>query len=487
MKRIALISSSSSELVRVLADRGAEVATGGSAQSAISVITPALRDGTVDAVLLTRPDEHEAGMVNAWARSLASFLPATRFIGVGDWCAAGAQLEPGCTLERLLDELGLVAVDGDGDVIVAADGGLDRSRVEPVPDEPEQAPPLRPRTSDQERFEQSPGAGDTGWRPWGSDPGPDTAENAAWGAGGREPGSGAGEGARPAPAPASGSADEARGPASFAPWGRPRDAAPAEATDVSDWSRVVFLVSGRGGVGRSSLAINIAERAAGSLKRDVILIDANIGQGGLATNLRVVRAGAAAALPTIADLGAGANVQQVVCGAGEVRASGGAAISFASVLAPDPDQATPAACSPQRYRRVIDQLAPVSDLLVVDTCVSWQADPTRIASDLVAPGLRAGASVLVVSDASLEGAEGARRLVRWAGRLAPGRVAGLLNMAPASAVPDQATASRLFKPAPCLAVIPYDESVRLRAAAGRPVHRLLGLAADRVLSHLGVA
>jgi len=49
-------------------------------------------------------------------------------------------------------------------------------------------------------------------------------------------------------------------------------------------------------VGRSSLAINIAERAAGSLKRDVILIDANIGQGGLATNLRVVRAGAAAAL-----------------------------------------------------------------------------------------------------------------------------------------------------------------------------------------------
>lgn len=485
MKRIALISSS--ELVRVLADRGAEVVTGDSAQSAISVITPALRDGTVDAVLLTRPDEHEAGMVNAWARSLASFLPATRFIGVGDWCAAGAQLEPGCTLERLLDELGLVAVDGDGDVIVAADGGLDRSRAEPVPDEPEQAPPPRPRTSDQERFEQSPGAGDTGWRPWGSDPGPDTAENAAWGAGGREPGSGAGEGARPAPTPASGSADEARGPASFAPWGRPRDAAPAEAIDVSDWSRVVFLVSGRGGVGRSSLAINIAERAAGSLKRNVILIDANIGQGGLATNLRVVRAGAAAALPTIADLGAGANVQQVVCGAGEVRASGGAAISFASVLAPDPDQATPAACSPQRYRRVIDQLAPVSDLLVVDTCVSWQADPTRIASDLVAPGLRAGASVLVVSDASLEGAEGARRLVRWAGRLAPGRVAGLLNMAPVSAVPDQATASRLFKPAPCLAVIPYDESVRLRAAAGRPVHRLLGLAADRVLSHLGVA
>lgn len=478
MTRIALISSSS-ELARVLADRGAEIVTGDGVPSAIGVIAPALRDGTVDAVLLTRPDEHETGLVNAWARSLASFVPATRFIGVGDWCAAGAQLEPGCTLKRLLDELGLVAVDGDGDVIVDADGGLDRSRVEPVPDEPEQAPPSSP--------EQPPGTGDAGWRPWGSGPDLDTAENAAWGASGRAPGSGAGEGARPAPAPASGSADEAHGSASFAPWGRPRDAAPAEAIDVSDWSRVVFLVSGRGGVGRSSLAINIAERAAGSLKRDVILIDANIGQGGLATNLRVVRAGAAAALPTIADLGAGANVQQVVCGADEVRASGGTAISFASVLAPDPDQATPAACSPQRYRRVIDQLAPVSDLLVVDTCVSWQADPTRIASDLVAPGLRAGASVLVVSDASLEGAEGARRLVRWAGRLAPGRVAGLLNMAPASAVPDQATASRLFKPAPCLAVIPYDESVRLRAAAGRPVHRLLGLAADRVLSHLGVA
>ena len=105
----------------------------------------------------------------------------------------------------------------------------------------------------------------------------------------------------------------------------------------------------------------------------------------------------------------------------------------------------------------------------------------------MAPGLRAGASALIVSDASLEGMEGVRRLAKWATRLAPGRVTGLLNMAPVSAVPDEASASKLFKPVPCLAVVPYDESVQVRAAKGQPIHRLPCLAADKILAHLGIA
>lgn len=469
MSRIAL-TAGVSELSEVLESRGAEVVTGDGdgVQSAISAITPGLRDGTVDVVLLVCSDEQAVGMVGVWARSMALFAPATRFVGLGDWEGVQARVEPGCSLARLLGELGLGTREGDGQVTVRADGSLVRPRAEPV-SEVVSAPSGEPGESSAAR---SPGDGPepgSSSGAWGSSR---TSSPALWG--GPEPGpgreaspSGTGPEAGPEPAALSGAV----------PWG---------GGQVRDWGNVLFVLSGRGGVGRSSMAINLAEQAARA-GRNVVLVDANVGQGGLATNLRVVRDGAASALPTIADLVAGAGVQQAVAGPKAVRSAGGADISFASVLAPDPDQATPEASSPQCYRRVVDRLVPLADLVVVDTCVSWVRDPTGIAPDLVAPGLRAGASALVVSDASLEGVNGVRRLVGWATRLAPGRVTGLLNMVPASAVPDQASASKLFRPVPCLAVVPYDESVRLRAARGVPVHRLLGLAADKVLAHLGVA
>lgn len=499
MKRIALISSP--ELSRALTSRGAEVVTGDSVRSAISAITPRLRDGTIDIVLLVCSDERAASMVDVWARSLASFVP-TRFVGVGEWGSAQVSLDPGCSLARLLEELDLEAAAGDEDVTVSVDGGLSRHQPEPgadsaveIPEAPTWAagrgqdsqrsepvhawmPPTDAATEEIPRIRTQADAPAASSQNGGAqNPDPATAEP------------------RPTPAPPVETTDEpvtrASSPAAFDPWGapRPRVCAPDTRERVpsdSDWSHVIFLVSGRGGVGRSATAINIAEQAADRLKRNVVLVDANVGQGGLATNLRVARGGAPSTLPTIADLVAGASVQRIVSGSEAVRGAGGASVAFASVLAPDPDQATPEASSPQHYRRVIDLLAPVSDLLVVDTCVSWQRDPTGIASGLIAPGLRAGANALVVTDASLEGMDGARRLVRWATRLAPGRVAGLLNMSPASAAPDLAAAGKLFNPVPCLAVVPYDETVRLRAAKGQPVHRLLSLAADKVLAHLGI-
>lgn len=467
-----IASTALSELTQVLTARGAEVVTGDSVQSAISAITPKLRDGTVDAVLLICPDESARGTINIWARSMASFV-STRFVGVGDWEAAQVNLKPGCDLTRLLNELSLDAANGDERVTVSVAGELTRPHVESSERESSLA-------SSASRFDreqpQHPGTSSA----WGSSPAP--GKQTSWGR-------------HRDPAPVDMPAREAASaldaetvdslPPVVLPWGGATQA--HEGRIDSDWGNVVFLISGRGGVGRSTMAISIAEQAAGRLGRNVVLVDANIGQGGLATNLRVARDGAPSTLPTIADLVAGASTQQAVAGPKAVRASGGAAVNFASVLAPDPDQATPEASSPQHYRQVIDSLASVSDLVVVDTCVSWQKDPTGIASNLVAPGLRAGASALIVSDASLEGMEGVRRLAKWATRLAPGRVTGLLNMAPVSAVPDEASASKLFKPVPCLAVVPYDESVQVRAAKGQPIHRLPCLAADKILAHLGIA
>ena len=396
-------------------------------------------------------------MAEVWARSLAEFIPA-QFVGIGPWESIKARLEPGCSLADLLTALGLTPEYGDDVVTVGADGTLDSGDID---DEAIKPPTVAADDLSQEGV-------------------PEAKQRSPWGSridqGRTEP--------YALPAQSHMSEQEKL----FSPWGstRPHEGAFLR-YEGTDWSRVVFLVSGRGGVGRSLLSIAIAERAASHLGRNAVLVDANVGQAGLATNLRAVKDGSPSALPTIADLRAGASVQHVVSGPDDMRRAGGVRVGFACVLAPDPDQATADACSPDRYRQVIDELAPVSDLIVVDTCVVWQSDPTSITSGLVSPGLRAGASVLVVTDPSLEGVAGAHRLVSWATRLAPGRVAGLLNKAPAFAAPSQVEASRLFSPAPCLGVIPYSESIAVAAVRGHPVGRLTGLAADKVLAHLGIA
>ena len=447
------LPSAPSDLVQALTGRGAHIVTGQDVRSAIASISPGLHDGSVASVLLVHGSDHEAELIEVWARSLAPFVSA-RFVGLGQWESADLCLEVGCSLADLVAALGLEPEDGDGSVTVGADGALDEGEADDGPAGQSAPSSVGPPS------EGAPG------QPWGTHPDPQRDESPA-----------------PFVPPAPDRAGE-RG-TTFRPWGQgpSRGVLPRQA----DWSRVLFLISGRGGVGRSTMGIAVAERAASHLGRDVVLVDANTGQAGLATNLRAVRSGESSSLPTIADLRAGASVQHVVSGPQAVRRAGGTRVGFASVLAPDPDQATTEACSPDRYQQVIDELAQVSDLIVVDTCVAWQSDPTSITSGLVAPGLRDGASVLVVTDMSPEGVEGARRLVAWATRLAPGRVAGLLNKAPASAVPAVAEASRLFAPAPCLGVIPYSESIAVAAARGRPVGRLTGLAADKVLTHLGVA
>ncbi|ARD42457.1 hypothetical protein [Actinomyces gaoshouyii] len=453
MRRIALPLAPDA-LVKVLTDRGARLTTGDDVRTAVAAISPLLHGGDVDAVLLVHAGGRETDLVDVWARSLAEFAPA-RFVGIGKWGPAVTSLEAGCSLTDLLTELGLEPEAGDDTVTVRADGTLDGATADSAPDQTSAA-------AGEGRAE--PPAPDV------REAQPETGSPAPWGARGR---------IRPRP-PAS-STPALEQPKRSAPWGASR---PHE----HDWSGVLFLVSGRGGVGRSTMSVAIAERAASHLGRNVVLVDANVGQAGLATNLRAIGDTGASRLPTIADLRTGASVQQVVTGPDDLRRAGGVRIGFACVLAPDPDQATAAACSPDRYRQVIDELTPVSDLVVVDTCVAWQSDPTGITDGLITPGLQAGASILVVTDPSLEGVAGARRLVSWATRLAPGRVSGLLNKVPPSAaVLGPTEASTLFSPAPCLGAVTYSESVAVAAARARPIGRLTALAADKVLTHLGIS
>ena len=473
-------------MARVLEARGAQVVAGDDPEdlkASAGAVAAAVRSGDVDGVLLLAPDETSAGMLQTWLRTVSAGS-SVKFVGVGRWEGA-VSLEPGCSLADVLEALGLEPLAGDADAVVEADGRVHGHVVVGGPGGEEQEGPVGPwGASDPGRL-VSGEAGRPGWRP-----GRPVESKGRQGSKDffSSPWSAAVARCEPAvaPAPASAAAQVTAAPAdgtrSRAGWGNvglPGSRALDEAHADSDWGNVVFLVAGRGGVGRTSLGINIAEQAVRRHDKNVVLVDA---AGGLAPALKVMRDGATCPPPTIGDLAAGASAQQVVSGPEDIRRAGGAAVSFASVFAPDPEQPRPEA---SRYLRVIDLLAPLSDLVVVDTPVIRERN--GLATGLLAPGLRAGASALVLSDASLEGVDSVCRLVPWLQRLAPGRVTGVLSIMPVSALPDQAVAGKLIAPVPCLAVVPYDESVRLRAAKGQPVHRLLGAAASKVLAHLGVA
>ena len=65
----------------------------------------------------------------------------------------------------------------------------------------------------------------------------------------------------------------------------------------------------------------------------------------------------------------------------------------------------------------------------------------------------------------------------------PAGIATTLRDAP---LPTAEDASRHLAPATCTAVLPYDETVRLRAARGEVIHPLLRLGARSVLEALGL-
>ncbi|MDO4243517.1 MAG: hypothetical protein Q4C85_07140 [Actinomyces sp.] len=210
---------------------------------------------------------------------------------------------------------------------------------------------------------------------------------------------------------------------------------------------------------------------------DAAVVDASVGPGGLAHLLRV------GGVSTVADLAAGAEVEQVVVGPDEVRVAGGVRVPFASVLGPDADQVKEPGSWTAVYERALAHLVERAGLVVVDTPVWWS--PSCPGAGLIETGLRHGAALLVVTDASREGVTGARGLAAW-GRARTHHVLGVYNTLPSRRLPSLDEAGRSLETASVAAVLPYDETVRLRAARGEVIHPLLRLGASQVLDAVGL-
>ncbi|MBW3068951.1 hypothetical protein GZ998_05415 [Actinomyces sp. 594] len=415
-------------LSRVLAERGARVVTGPDREAAAKAVR---ERGGVSAVVVAGPPD---AVFSAWAEAMSARVDV---LGLAPGWPGSVRVPPApVSVEDLCDALGLAPRPGDGALSVGSDGAVDGVS----------------------------GVGDTSAAGAVTEVLPGDAQ------------------AAPARVPTwardAADANRVETPVEVVP--KP-SASPSDAGGApAPWGTVLLVASGRGGVGRTALSAAVASTAA-ARGLDTVVVDANPGPGGLAHLLRVEGRG----LPTVADLAAGASPAQVVAGPEQVRAAGGVRVPWAAVLGPDPDQAAGAGASPEIYVQALAHLAGRAGLVVVDMPVWW--GPVGPGGQLLAHAVGRGAAVLVLGDASREGLDGGRRLAEWARtRARTTHVLGVLNRMPARGLPGVGEGARALDVDFCAAVLPYEETVVLRAARGDLVHPLLGLAAGRVLDAIGV-
>ena len=196
-------------------------------------------------------------------------------------------------------------------------------------------------------------------------------------------------------------------PAADDPWAV-FDAAPAPRPATRPGHRahdrradVLFVFSGKGGVGKTSVALALAQRAGRHLR--VVLMDANRGQGDIRTYLRL----GGSSLPTVWAAAATGDPARAIVPPDALTAARHQRLQelrFALVMAPHGDQVDPAAVTPDAYRRVLAAARDRADLVVVDTqIVEDGLDTTGLIDELMVPALRAGGWGLAVADTSAAG------------------------------------------------------------------------------------
>lgn len=202
---------------------------------------------------------------------------------------------------------------------------------------------------------------------------------------------------------------------------------------------VITVFSGKGGVGKSSSAIQIATTAAAAGKR-TILVDGNRGQGDISKYLALSRQ-MEYDTPTIADYLDHGEVKRLVLGARTLtrmrpREADEIPEDLGVVLAPHHKDERLSEVDATVYMRVINQLREFCDLLVIDTQIIEADDASGMVTNMIVPLLADGGFGLGISDMSNAGV---RNLTERLNLLATagvdrGRMLIALNMAEPDAI-----------------------------------------------------
>lgn len=195
--------------------------------------------------------------------------------------------------------------------------------------------------------------------------------------------------AAPAPAPAPAAFTAPVAPAYAEPVAAPAPAPAAMAAAPvyeTEGAHTIMSTAGKGGVGKSSIALALGERAARLGKMRVVVLDGNRGQGDLRTYLRLARA----PLPTVYDVAAGADPASVIIRPDQIAANRLASlepVQFAVALAPLSGMAGRDVVTSDVYGQVLDTARAVADLVVVDTQIAESSDTSGLFDDVWVPAM----------------------------------------------------------------------------------------------------
>ncbi|MBB5474756.1 hypothetical protein HF998_00110 [Cellulomonas hominis] len=162
-------------------------------------------------------------------------------------------------------------------------------------------------------------------------------------------------------------------------------------------AHTVLPIAGKGGVGKTTYALALGERAARLAKLRVAVLDGNRGQGDLRGYLRLSRA----PLPTVYDVAAGAPAESVLVLPDQIaayRPAGLERIHFAVALAPLDGMADRDVVTSAVYSEVLQAARSMADLVVVDTQIAESDDTSGLFDDVWVPALEQYAHMVGITN-----------------------------------------------------------------------------------------
>lgn len=196
---------------------------------------------------------------------------------------------------------------------------------------------------------------------------------------------------------------------------------------------LLVVYGGKGGVGKSTLALCLAQAAAETGGLSVCLIDANRGQGDLGLYLRVRKSG----LPSIYDAVTIGDLPSAVITPEQIntaRHGAGDQIAFSFVQAPRPGRdgdisLEAAATRPENYTEIISLARKRFDLVIVDTQITESLDTSGLIDHAVGPALSRAGYALGMVELSTPGVENLLTSMTYLQRLGadPARMMTIAN------------------------------------------------------------